>query len=74
MTSKKGNKNYYKGRGARTLGKYTSKGFRFEPEKVPEIVVPDLTGFELLPYVARNTPRGTLLRQKQTPSEVQKTA
>eukprot|EP00795_Rhopilema_esculentum_P016768 gene16768-8230_t len=45
MTSKRGNKNFYKGK------------FVVVPKKVPEFVVPDLTGFQLKPYVAWKTPR-----------------
>ncbi|XP_065056183.1 large ribosomal subunit protein mL41B-like [Rhopilema esculentum] len=58
MTSKRGNKNFYKGRGVRNPGFITKKGkFVVVPKKVPEFVVPDLTGFQLKPYVAWKTPR-----------------
>jgi len=57
FTSKFGPKSFYKGRGARSLGKVDSKGhFHYQPSKLPEIIVPDLTDFPLKPYVAYNTP------------------
>eukprot|EP00112_Aurelia_sp_Birch-Aquarium-sp1_P013708 Seg2921.5 transcript_id=Seg2921.5/GoldUCD/mRNA.D3Y31 product="39S ribosomal protein L41-B mitochondrial" pseudo=true protein_id=Seg2921.5/GoldUCD/D3Y31 len=56
MTGKRGNKNFYKGRGVRNPGFLTRHGnFRVVPKKVPEFIVPDLTGFELKPYVSWKT-------------------
>ena len=54
LTSKRGNKNYYKGKGATKEGRLTSKG-RFIVDKLKrlQLVVPDLTGFKLKPYIAR---------------------
>lgn len=53
MTTKRANKNYYKGNGCRTEGHLTSKGrFLRDPEMCTELVVPDLTGFKLRPYIA----------------------
>mmetsp|Transcript_20021 Transcript_20021/g.34419 ORF Transcript_20021/g.34419 Transcript_20021/m.34419 type:complete len:88 (+) Transcript_20021:140-403(+) len=53
-TSKRGPVGFYKGKGCRSLGKfYGGKGvYRTDPAKIPEIVVPDMSGFELKPYVA----------------------
>jgi len=56
--SKRGNKGFYKGWGARSLGKTNSKGhFRYDPKKLPVLVVPDLTNCELKPYVSYGTPK-----------------
>ncbi|RDD44511.1 39S ribosomal protein L41, mitochondrial [Trichoplax sp. H2] len=53
MTSKRGNKNFYKGRGAKSSGTKTKRGgFVVQPHKIPELMVPDLTDFELKPYVS----------------------
>ncbi len=63
LNSKFGNKNFYKGRGARNEGTHTSKGgYVVRPERLLRIVAPDLTGFDLKPYVhkqARAPPQGT---------------
>ena len=61
-TSKMGNKNFYKGRGAPTYGRLTSKGrFILEKEKIPMYELPTTLSEELLndnstillPYVWR---------------------
>mmetsp|Transcript_13376 Transcript_13376/g.48705 ORF Transcript_13376/g.48705 Transcript_13376/m.48705 type:complete len:87 (-) Transcript_13376:680-940(-) len=53
LTSKRGNKNYYKGKGAASTGKHTSKGgYRLLASKLPVFNVPDLTDFPLKPYVS----------------------
>ena len=53
MTTKRANKNFYKGNGCRTEGHRTHKGgFILNPEMVTELVVPDLTHFKLKPYIA----------------------
>eukprot|EP00794_Sanderia_malayensis_P011166 gene11166-12339_t len=58
MTGKRGNKNFYKGRGVRNPGFHTKKGqYIVVKKKVPEFIVPDLTGFQLKPYVSWKTPR-----------------
>ena len=63
LNSKVGNKNFYKGRGARNEGTHTAKGgYVVRPERLLKIVAPDLTGFDLKPYVhkmARIPPQGT---------------
>ena len=42
----------------RPFGQLDSRGrFRFRIEKVPFYNIPDLTGFNLLPYVSHNTPQ-----------------
>ncbi|XP_046852105.1 39S ribosomal protein L41, mitochondrial-like [Xenia sp. Carnegie-2017] len=58
MTGKRGNKNFYKGRGVKPTGFHTKKGhYVIVPKKVPEFVVPDLTDFELKPYVSYQSPK-----------------
>ncbi|KAK3740557.1 hypothetical protein QZH41_016100 [Actinostola sp. cb2023] len=58
LTGKKGNKQFYKGRGVRPPGYHTSKGgYKIVQRKVPEFIVPDLTGFELKPYVSYKAPK-----------------
>ena len=53
MTTKRANKNYYKGNGCRTEGRHTAKGgYIVDKEMCTELVVPDLTGFKLKPYIA----------------------
>ncbi|KAK9823882.1 hypothetical protein WJX72_006162 [[Myrmecia] bisecta] len=53
LTSKRGPKGFYKGKGAQPTGHHTRKGgYRILKERIPDYVVPDLTGFKLLPYVA----------------------
>ena len=53
LTSKRGNKNYYKGNGAASTGQHTSKGgYRILASKLPVFNVPDLTDFPLKPYVS----------------------
>ncbi|KAJ1145563.1 hypothetical protein NDU88_011849 [Pleurodeles waltl] len=60
MTSKRGPRTLNKGRGAKTTGVFTSsKKFLKIREMVPELVVPDLTGFKLKPYVSYKAPSGT---------------
>eukprot|EP01129_Flabellula_baltica_P007692 TRINITY_DN3006_c0_g1_i1.p1 TRINITY_DN3006_c0_g1~~TRINITY_DN3006_c0_g1_i1.p1 ORF type:complete len:150 (-),score=49.35 TRINITY_DN3006_c0_g1_i1:20-469(-) len=58
QTPKRGNRLNYKGYGAPTMGKHTSKGrFKIMVSRIPEIVVPDLSDCDLKPYVANNTPK-----------------
>ena len=72
LTSKRGSKTYYKGKGCIATGRHTSKGdttcgclsvvaislsaggYIISPLKKPRYIVPDLTNFELKPYVALN--------------------
>lgn len=59
-TSKRGPRTFYKSRGAKGTG-YLSRGGKFVlvKEQVPELVVPDLAGFKLKPYVNYRAPAGT---------------
>jgi len=53
LTVKRGDKNYYKGKGATKQGRHTSKAkFMVDPKKLLELVFPDLNGFKLKPYIA----------------------
>mmetsp|Transcript_24343 Transcript_24343/g.36071 ORF Transcript_24343/g.36071 Transcript_24343/m.36071 type:complete len:152 (+) Transcript_24343:131-586(+) len=53
LTNKKVKKGYYKGNGATVEGRITSKGkFIADPMKKLQLVVPDLEGFKLKPYIA----------------------
>ena len=50
ITSKRGNKNFYKGRGAPSTGSHTAAGgYTQDPSKIATItfVAPDLTGFKV---------------------------
>ena len=54
LTHRYSKKGYYKGTGARIIGRLGSKAnFIVEPDKKLELVVPDMAGFPLKPYVAR---------------------
>eukprot|EP01120_Amphizonella_sp_Union-15-10_P000106 TRINITY_DN10123_c0_g1_i1.p1 TRINITY_DN10123_c0_g1~~TRINITY_DN10123_c0_g1_i1.p1 ORF type:complete len:139 (-),score=19.30 TRINITY_DN10123_c0_g1_i1:60-476(-) len=56
-TPKSRPKKWYKGRGSRRLGRHTSKGrYIIDSTFVPELVVPELAGFALKPYVSYGTP------------------
>ena len=58
LNAKHARKGYKKGKGCRTEGRLTSKGrFIVDPERRLELVVPDLTGFKLKPYVSVMTPK-----------------
>ncbi|KAK9833988.1 hypothetical protein WJX81_000994 [Elliptochloris bilobata] len=53
LTSKQGNKNYYKGKGVQSTGHHTKLGhYQVTEAKRPKYMVPDLTGFTLKPYIA----------------------
>ncbi|XP_070286079.1 large ribosomal subunit protein mL41 [Myotis yumanensis] len=59
-TSKRGPRTFYKSRGAKGTG-HLARGGKFVliREQVPELVVPDLAGFKLKPYVNYRAPAGT---------------
>ena len=58
MSSKRGNKNHYKGKGAASTGHHTRKGgYRLLPWKLPDYVVPDLTGFQVRRRAGRRATR-----------------
>ncbi|XP_020378186.1 39S ribosomal protein L41, mitochondrial [Rhincodon typus] len=60
LTSKRGPRSFYKSRGAKSAGIITSSGKFIKIRKmVPELVVPNLEGFKLKPYVSYKAPQGT---------------
>jgi len=53
LTTKRARKGFYKGNRATKEGTLTSKGkFISDPDKMLQLIVPDLTGFKLKPYIA----------------------
>uniref|UniRef100_A0A061QPF9 Large subunit ribosomal protein L41, mitochondrial n=2 Tax=Tetraselmis sp. GSL018 TaxID=582737 RepID=A0A061QPF9_9CHLO len=58
LTTKNGPRNYYKGKGAIAPGFHTRKGgYKMLSWKLPKYIIPDLSGFELKPYVDPNVVR-----------------
>ena len=60
ISAKRSTKNHYKGFGANREGRHIRvKGgaFKLEKKMLNKYIVPDLEGFKLKPYVARNTPK-----------------
>ncbi|KAK2506500.1 hypothetical protein MC885_019342 [Smutsia gigantea] len=58
-TSKRGPRTFYKSRGAKGTGVRAHDGtFVLVKEMVPELVVPELAGFRLKPYVNYRAPAG----------------
>ncbi|KAK4753413.1 hypothetical protein SAY87_022211 [Trapa incisa] len=54
LSSKRAPRNYYKGKNCKPTGFHTRKGgYVVVQEKLPNYVVPDLTGFKLKPYVSQ---------------------
>jgi len=52
LSSKRGPRDYYKGKNCKSTGFHTRKGgYVMVPEKLPNYVVPDLTDFKLKAYV-----------------------
>ena len=57
LTPKRSNRRFYKGNGCRNEGRHTSKGrYIVNSDKLLDIQVPDLTDFELKPYVSYLVP------------------
>ncbi|KAJ3402209.1 hypothetical protein HDV05_008663 [Chytridiales sp. JEL 0842] len=58
LTGKFGNKNFYKGTGSGAMGRWTRKGaYILEPERFRQYMIPNLTGFQLTPYINPNVER-----------------
>ena len=58
LNPKRVGKGYYKGKGGTSEGRLTSKGkFIANPLKKLQLMVPDLTGFPLKPYIAMSVPK-----------------
>ncbi|XP_078172330.1 uncharacterized protein LOC144566239 [Carex rostrata] len=54
LTSKRGPRDYYKGKNCKPTGFHTRKGgYVIMDEKLPRYVVPDLTDFKLKAYVSQ---------------------
>ncbi|XP_074561218.1 uncharacterized protein LOC141830803 [Curcuma longa] len=54
LSSKRGPRDYYKGKNCKPTGFHTRKGgYVLMDEKMPRYVVPDLTDFKLKPYVSQ---------------------
>ncbi|PKA58871.1 hypothetical protein AXF42_Ash000964 [Apostasia shenzhenica] len=54
LSSKRGPRDYYKGKNCKPTGFHTRKGgYVVQDEKLPRYVVPDLTDFKLKPYVSQ---------------------
>ncbi|KAM0935819.1 putative ribosomal protein L27/L41 [Dioscorea sansibarensis] len=54
LSSKRGPRDYYKGKNCKSTGFHTRKGgYVIVDEKLPRYVVPDLTDFKLKPYVSQ---------------------
>jgi len=63
LTTKRVNRHYYRGTGSRSLGRINSRGtFKRDKMKEPEYIFPNLSGFELKPYVE------VLARPKREPT------
>ena len=59
LTTKRASRGgYYKGKGGTKEGHLTSTGkFVVNPLKRLELIIPDLTGFQLKPYIAASVPK-----------------
>eukprot|EP00887_Chlorella_sp_A99_P002565 scaffold6.g2565.t1 len=55
LSPKQGPRGYYKGKGAASTGRHAGQTYRIQEEKLPQYVVPDLSGFQ--PYVAYELPK-----------------
>ncbi len=67
INSKRGNKNFFKGRGAPSTGAHTSRGgYRHDAARLASytFIAPDLTDFKLLPYVSVLTMRSPKHRRR----------
>ncbi|KAJ8619376.1 hypothetical protein MRB53_027905 [Persea americana] len=54
LSSKRGPRDYYKGKNCKPTGFHTRKGgYVVVNEKLPNYVIPNLTDFKLKPYVAQ---------------------
>ncbi|KAL7548082.1 hypothetical protein ACHAWF_011386 [Thalassiosira exigua] len=71
LNTKRAKKGYYKGKGGTKEGRLTSKGkFIADPLKKLQLIVPDLAGFPLKPYIARSVSRfPPEERRSQIPSQ-----
>uniref|UniRef100_A0A7S3PW76 Uncharacterized protein n=1 Tax=Chaetoceros debilis TaxID=122233 RepID=A0A7S3PW76_9STRA len=59
LSTKHVRKGYYKGKGHNREGSFVGRAGRFvvQKDKLLELMVPDLTGFKLKPYIGNNVPK-----------------
>jgi len=59
LTTKRAKKGYYKGKGSTKQGHFRGKAgtFVLDQDLMMELVVPDLKGFTLKPYIANTVPK-----------------
>ena len=57
LTTKRAKKGFVKGKGCNSEGRNTSKGYKIDPKKKLRLIIPDLTGFTLKPYIAASVPK-----------------
>eukprot|EP00559_Dactyliosolen_fragilissimus_P009906 CAMPEP_0184858534 /NCGR_PEP_ID=MMETSP0580-20130426/3618_1 /TAXON_ID=1118495 /ORGANISM="Dactyliosolen fragilissimus" /LENGTH=124 /DNA_ID=CAMNT_0027354723 /DNA_START=109 /DNA_END=483 /DNA_ORIENTATION=- len=59
LTTKRARKGYYKGKGGTKQGSFRGKAGRYvlDPEKMLQLIVPDLEDFKLKPYIAKSVPK-----------------
>mmetsp|Transcript_11420 Transcript_11420/g.13094 ORF Transcript_11420/g.13094 Transcript_11420/m.13094 type:complete len:94 (-) Transcript_11420:1150-1431(-) len=66
VSPKRGNRLYYKGKGGLKPGRHTKHGrYVLDPKRKKELVVPELEGFTLKPYVSRELPRPTKFKMRK---------
>ncbi|CAN6816651.1 unnamed protein product, partial [Brassica oleracea] len=54
LSPKRAPRDFYKGKNCKPTGFHTKKGgYVVQPDKLPNYVIPDLTGFKLKPYVSQ---------------------
>ncbi|XP_009113526.1 39S ribosomal protein L41-A, mitochondrial isoform X2 [Brassica rapa] len=54
LSPKRAPRDFYKGKNCKSTGFHTKKGgYVVQPDKLPNYVIPDLTGFKLKPYVSQ---------------------
>lgn len=64
FSSKRGNKNFYKGKGGKKYGKPDSRG-RFVLDRLPKWRIPDLSNFQLKAYVGKGEGLSALERDAE---------
>ncbi|KAG2331646.1 hypothetical protein Bca52824_002826 [Brassica carinata] len=54
LSPKRAPRDFYKGKNCKSTGFHDKKGgYVVQPDKLPNYVIPDLTGFKLKPYVSQ---------------------
>ena len=52
LTAKRAKKGYVKGKGSTTEGRHKGGRYIMDPKKMLKLIIPDLTNFNLKPYIA----------------------